>query len=221
MKIPTSRSARSRRSRCKPLRNAAGVTYERIAADVLPSETIALARALIGVVLVHDTPEGRTSGRVVETEAYPLRDPASHAYIGLRPRTAAMFLKPHHAYVYLIYGTSFCFNVSSESEGEGAAVLVRALEPLDGVSLMEQRRKTLVARDLCRGPGRLAQALAIDRRLDGRDLIVDSELWLAHGSGPGTIGTSTRIGLTKAAHRRLRFYERGSPFVSGPRALSP
>ena len=195
--------------------------FERLGAGALPSDTIALARALIGLVLVAESPEGRVVGRIVETEAYPLRDPASHAYIGQRSRNAAMFLEPHRAYVYLIYGTSYCFNVTSEPHGHGAAVLVRALEPLDGLALMERRRGTQRTGDLARGPGRLTQALGIDRRHDGCDLIGGSELWLARGAEPGVIGTSKRIGISKAASRRLRFYERGSPFVSGPKHLSP
>jgi len=133
-----------------------------------------------------------------------------------------MFLDPYHAYVYKIYGTSFCVNVTSETAGEGAAVLVRALEPLEGLALMEQRRGTTRVRDLARGPGRLCQALAIDLGLDGVSLVRDERLWLAAPVGTvPKIGTSKRIGITKAAERLLRFYERGNPFVSGPKALSP
>jgi len=134
-----------------------------------------------------------------------------------------MFLRPFHAYVYKIYGTSFCVNVTSEAHGEGAAVLVRALEPLEGLGIMEERRRTTRVRDLARGPGRLCQALGIDLAQDGIDLLSSPQLWLAYpGVSPALpIGTSTRIGITKAAERRLRFYEKGNPFVSGPKALSP
>jgi len=174
------------------------------------------------MVLVRDSVGGRCAGRIVETEAYVLGDPASHAYIGPRARTASMFLEPFHSYVYLIYGTSYCFNVTSEARGEGAAVLIRALEPVEGIDLMKHRRRTDALRDLCRGPGRLTQALHIDRSLDGKQLLYDRELWLARASRKrGSIGVSRRIGITRAAHRRLRFYERGNPFVSGPRTLSP
>lgn len=139
-----------------------------------------------------------------------------------------MFLGPFHAYVYKIYGTSFCVNVTSETAGEGAAVLVRAIEPLEGLAIMEQRRGTTRVRDLARGPGRLCQALDIDLALDGIDLLGEERLWLgcrlrggqAADGGRG-VGTSKRIGITKAAERLLRFYERGNPFVSGPKALSP
>lgn len=184
-------------------------------------ETRSLARALIGCVLVREHGEGRTAGRIVETEAYPAGDPASHAFIGERERTRSMFRSPFHAYVYFIYGTYFCFNVTSESEGVGAAVLVRALEPLEGIELMQRRRGTEVVRDLCRGPGRLCAAMAIDRRLDGVALIGGAQLRLAPADRPAAkIGTSRRIGLSKAAHRPWRFYEQGSRYVSGPRSLS-
>ncbi len=187
----------------------------------LPTATIELAKALIGTVLVRDCPDGRTSGRIVETEAYVLDDPASHAYRGRSTRNASMFLPPFHAYVYRIYGTSFCVNVTSETQGAGAAVLVRALEPLAGLALMEARRGTSRMVDLCRGPGRLCQAMAIDLSLDGAALLKSPVLWLAALDRPRSrIGTSRRIGITKAEERVLRFYERDNPFVSGPRSLS-
>lgn len=132
-----------------------------------------------------------------------------------------MFLGPVRAYVYRIYGTSWCFNITSEPEGVGAAVLIRALEPLEGIALMETRRGVAVARDLCRGPGRLCTALGIDASLDGAALEPGGSLELLPASEPVRIGLSARIGITKAADRRLRFYLRGSPYLSGPRSLSP
>ena len=195
--------------------------YRRLTAGDLPAATVDLARALVGCVLVRDHRDGRTAGRIVETEAYVLNDPASHAYSGPTERNRSMFLAPFRAYVYQIYGASFCVNVTSEREGEGAAVLIRALEPLEGIGIMEARRNTVRMRDLARGPGRLCQAMAIGRDLDGADLLAGADLWLARGSSQGKIGKSTRIGITKAAHRVLRFYERGNPFISGPKSLSP
>jgi DNA-3-methyladenine glycosylase len=193
----------------------------RLRAAELPAGTIDLAKALIGCVLVRESPHGRCAGRIVETEAYVIGDPASHAYRGKSRRNASMFLAPHRAYVYKIYGTSFCVNVTSERENEGAAVLVRALEPLEGLELMEGRRRTARPNDLCRGPGRLCQALAIDCELDGVDLLRSRTLWIAAtSSDPRRIGTSRRIGISKASRRRLRFFERGSRFVSGPKHLS-
>ena len=195
--------------------------HRRIGPGELPIETVALARALVGCTLVRDSVDGRAAGRIVETEAYVPGDPASHAYGGQSIRNASMFLAPHHAYVYQIYGTSYCVNVTSEESGTGAAVLLRALEPLEGIALMQRRRETSLAADLCRGPGRLCRALGIDRALDGANLLRSRELWLSWGPPEAaTLGTSTRIGITKAADRALRFFAAGSPFVSGPKRLS-
>jgi len=132
-----------------------------------------------------------------------------------------MFLGPMRAYVYRIYGTSWCFNITSEPEGVGAAVLIRALEPLEGLPLMEARRAVSSRRDLCRGPGRLCTALGIDASLDGVSLEPGGPLELLPAAEPVRVGLSVRIGITKAADRRLRFYLRGSPYLSGPRSLSP
>ncbi|HEY2474695.1 MAG TPA: DNA-3-methyladenine glycosylase [Candidatus Cybelea sp.] len=194
----------------------------RVTAQDLPIETKALAQALVGCILVRESEDGTTAGRIVETEAYLPNDPACHAFSGRSPRNATLFGPPHRAYVYQIYGTSFCFNLSSEPDGAGAGVLVRALEPVVGLTLMQQRRGIEVPRDLCRGPGRLCRALAIDRSFDGVDLFGDRYLWLARSDrAPARVRRSRRIGLTKAAHRPLRFYAAGSPFVSGPARLSP
>lgn len=161
-------------------------------------------------------------GRIVETEAYLFDDPASHSYRGPSARNASMFLGPFHAYVYKIYGTSYCVNVTSETKGHGAAVLIRALEPLEGLRLMELRRGTTRVRDLARGPGRLCEALDVDTSVDGIRLLSDRRLWLASVKGkPAALGISRRIGISKAAELPLRFYERGNPFVSGPKSLSP
>jgi DNA-3-methyladenine glycosylase len=187
----------------------------------LPIETQALAESLIGHILVRESAEGITAGRIVETEAYLPGDPACHAYIGKTARNATLFGPPHRAYVYLIYGTSFCFNLSSEPDGEGAGVLVRALEPIEGLPLMQLRRGTGDVRNLCRGPGRLCTAMNIDRSFDGAELFSRDRLWLEPGQPRGRVRRSRRIGLTRAAHRRLRFYEAGNPFVSGPARLSP
>jgi DNA-3-methyladenine glycosylase len=157
----------------------------------------------------------------VETEAYPIGDPAGHAWRGITPRNAALFLDRGHAYVYLAYGTSFMLNVASETPGTGAGVLIRAIEPTAGLALMARARGTDRVRDLARGPGRLAAALSIDRHLNGIDLCQPGPLWLASDDEePGDIGASPRIGITRAADARLRFYVRGSRFVSGPRAIN-
>ena len=187
----------------------------------LPIDTVALARHLIGTVLVRALPEGATSGRIVETEAYVVGDAAGHAYRGMTPRNRSLFLERGHAYVYLAYGISYMLNVSSEMPGIGAGVLIRALEPLEGIAIMRQNRGVERLRDLARGPGRLAAALRIDRCLDAIDLCREGPLWLGRGDNkPGEIGQSIRIGISRDANRLLRFYLRGSPFVSGPSALS-
>jgi len=198
------------------------MTPVRLAPEQLPIETKALARVLLGCILVRESDEGLAAGRIVETEAYLPEDPACHAFTGKSARNATLFGPPHRAYVYQIYGTSYCFNLSSERDGEGAGVLVRALEPLEGLELMRKRRATENARELCRGPGRLCRALAIDRSLDGIDLFGDPRLWLAHWNGfTARVRRSKRIGITRAAERKLRFYVAGSPYVSGAARLNP
>ncbi|MBV8372681.1 MAG: DNA-3-methyladenine glycosylase [Candidatus Eremiobacteraeota bacterium] len=198
------------------------IEYRRVERGELPAETRALARALVGYVLVRRNSEGLTAGRIVETEAYLPGDPACHAFSGRTARNATLFGPAHRAYVYQIYGTSFCFNLSSEADGLGAGVLVRALEPLEGVEFMRRRRCVDALRDLCRGPGRLCRALDIDRRLDGTDPLTHPGLWLAAPPRmSGRIAKSRRIGIRQAAHRLLRFYESGNPYVSGPAHLSP
>src|SRR3984957_7675296 len=192
-----------------------------LARSELPTDTVSLARYLIGKILVRELPEGVASGRIVETEAYVVGDAAGHAYRGMTGRNRSLFLERGHAYVYLAYGRSYMLNVSSEMPGIGAGILIRALEPLAGVAIMQLNRGTARLRDLARGPGRLAASLRIDRRLDGLDLCQKGPLWLGRDDHePGEIGQSTRIGITRDAHRLLRFYLRDSPFVSGPRSLN-
>ena len=187
----------------------------------LPTDTTALARHLLGKRLVRELPEGLASGRIVETEAYVVGDAAGHAFRGVTPRNRSLFLERGHAYVYFAYGTSYMLNVSAEPPGIGAGVLIRALEPLQGIPLMRENRGIERLRDLARGPGRLAAALRIDRTLDGLDLCLKGPLWLGRDDHvPGEIGASTRIGLSREISRPLRFYVRNSPFVSGPRSLN-
>jgi DNA-3-methyladenine glycosylase len=197
------------------------VDLVRLTASDLPVESRALAKALIGCVLVHDGPEGRVAGRIVETEAYLPGDPACHAFGGITPRNATLFGPPHRIYVYQIYGTSYCINLAGECEGVGGGVLIRALEPLVGSDVMTSRRGGAL-RDLCRGPGRLCSALGIDRSSNGVDPFEHPRLYLAAPVGKTRrIRRSRRIGLTRAADRLLRYYEAGNPHVSGPKWLSP
>ena len=190
----------------------------RLRRSELPTATLELARFLIGKTLVHDLREGRISGRIVETEAYPPADAAGHAFRGQTPRNRSLFLKRGHAYVHFTYGSCWLLNVTSETPGVGAGVLLRALEPMEGVALM-QRKKGKAARicDLARGPGRLAAALRIDKRYDGIDLCRKGPLSLGTAAWPAeAVGKSVRIGITRETERRFRFYERGNPCVSGP-----
>lgn len=186
----------------------------------LPRDTVELAAFLLGRIIVHETEEGRTSGRIVETEAYLHGDPASHAFRGLSARNRSMFKHRGFAYVYLIYGLQYCLNVSSEIEGVGAAVLIRALEPLEGLELMRRRRGDVPDRDLARGPGRLTQALGVGPAQDGADLCTGRGLYLASDRTRVAVARSARIGITKAAELPLRFFVPGNRYLSGPRALS-
>lgn len=186
----------------------------------LPADTVELARYLVGKTLVHSVGEGTLSGRIVETEAYVVGDAAAHAFRGLTPRNRSLFLERGHAYVYFVYGCWYMLNVSSERAGIGAGVLLRALEPVEGVALMQRNGTSTKLRDLARGPGRLASAMRINKAHDGLDLCGKGPLWLGTALRPvGAIGQSVRIGLTREVDRVLRFYERESPFVSGPKKL--
>jgi len=179
---------------------------------------LTVAREAIGKILVHRTPEGEAAGRIVEAEAYrgPL-DLAAHSARGLTKRTRAMFGPPGHAYVYLLYGTSWAINLVVASEGEPHAVLIRALEPVRGIELMARRRGMPAhAREISNGPGKLTAALAITGADYGRDLCGD-ELFLEAADSVGRIGRSPRINVDYAgawALKRWRFYERGNRYVS-------
>ncbi len=175
---------------------------------------------MIGATLVHDRGGLRLSGRIVETEAYLVGDAASHAFRGRTARNGAMFLKRGHAYVYISYGCWPMLNVSAGEEGVGTAVLLRALEPIEGIEAMRESRAAARILDLARGPGRLAGAMRVTLADDGTDLCGRGQLWLGAPTRPtGAIAAATRIGITKDAERPLRFFERGNPFVSGPRRL--
>jgi DNA-3-methyladenine glycosylase len=193
----------------------------RLSRASLPVGTAELARYLIGKTIVRNMVRGRMSGRIIETEAYPPGDSSGHAYRGQTASNHSLFLGVGFAYVYFIYGTSYMLNVTAEQPGIGAGVLLRALEPLDGIKLMQRHRKTDRLIDLARGPGRLAAALRIDQRLDGVDLCADGPLWLGTPvQKTAHIGTNVRIGITREVGRLLRFFEVGNPFVSGPKADS-
>ena len=201
-------------------KSPAPLKIRRLRRSELPANTLKLARYLIGKTLVHDSPDCRMSGRIVETEAYPVGDAAGHAFGGETPSRRSLFLERGRCYVYFTYGSCFMVNVSSEKASVGAGVLLRALEPLEGIPLMEQHRGTQRLADLTRGPGRLAKAMDVDKRFDGVDLCSEGALWLGAAlRRTGEIGISIRIGITREVEQLYRFYERGNPFVSGLRRL--
>jgi DNA-3-methyladenine glycosylase len=174
-----------------------------------------VARELIGCTVRH----GETAGRIVETESYHMDEPACHAHVGLTGRTHTLFGPPGNAYVYFSYGVHSLLNAVSEEEGVGAAVLIRALEPQDGIELMHERRGLASERELCSGPGKLTQALGIGLSLNGSSLVEGPiEVLGRDAEAPEPrIVTGTRVGITKAADLPWRFCDADSPHVSRPR----
>ncbi|MGC4094833.1 MAG: DNA-3-methyladenine glycosylase [Polyangiaceae bacterium] len=184
---------------------------------------LSVAKSALGKILVHESPEGRVSGRIVETEAYRgPEDRAAHSFGGRRtPRTEAMFGPPGFAYVFFVYGMHWHFNLVTTAEGAPEAVLIRALEPLEGVELMAKRRgRRADALELTNGPGKLCQAMGIDRALYGADLTGD-RLYLLDGDTPRA-SRSPRIGVDYAkewAEKPWRFFDAQSRYVSAYASL--
>lgn len=185
-------------------------------------DTVTVAKELLGCHLVHQEPEGTAIGRIVEDEAYIREDPAAHSFRGKTERNAAMFGPAGHAYVYRIYGIHTCVNVVTGLKGSGEAVLIRALEPVAGMELMQERRGVEDAKSLCSGPAKLTQALGITLEHNGASFLESPlQIWSADGvpgsepvNGTQEIVQTTRIGITKAADRPLRFYIRGNRYIS-------
>ncbi len=210
-----------------PLRYRRGMRKD-LKAFILPHSfyqkpTKTIARSLLGCYLVHESPQGISAGRIVETEAYLFRnDPACHAHRGLTRRNATMFGPAGHAYIYLIYGMYYCFNVVTGQEGVGEAVLLRALEPVAGIKLMINRRHTEKTQNLCSGPGKLVLAMGLRREDNGADLR-SSSLYIvgraAKFSGiepilrPRII-SAPRIGISTAKDLPLRYFVASCPWVS-------
>jgi DNA-3-methyladenine glycosylase len=179
-------------------------------------DALIVARDLLGALLECRTEEGIARGRIVETEAYlGPDDPASHAAVGRTERNRALYGPPGTAYVYFIYGVHWCVNAVTRDEGHGSAVLIRALAPTHGIEPMRRRRGVQRDRDLTNGPGKLCQALGIDRRHDGARLD-RGRLRILQGEHvpDADVAVSPRVGITKAAEWPLRFFVAGDPHVS-------
>ena len=184
-------------------------------------ETITVAKQLLGCLLVHLEEEETTLGRIVETEAYLWNDPAAHAFVGKTKRNSVLFGPVGHAYVYFIYGMHYCVNAVTGQERKGEAVLIRALEPLQGISVMQKRRHMEKLSLLCNGPAKLTEALAITRLFNGVPLFNSPlQIWSPESlrsaslSETAEIVETTRIGIRKAKELPLRFYLKGSGSIS-------
>ncbi len=199
-----------------------------LARDFYARHPAIVARDLLGKLLITQTQDGAiVGGRIVEAEAYlSTRDSACHASHGRTRKNSTMFGPAGHAYVYMIHAR-WCLNAVTEDIGQGSAVLIRAIEPLVGIELMQARRGIEKLVDLARGPARLCQALDVTKRYDGWDLTLGRELWIAddarpfannQNGAPLRIARSRRIGVTSAQHRLLRFFLAGNPYVSGRRS---
>jgi DNA-3-methyladenine glycosylase len=178
-------------------------------------DTLEVAKKLLGCILVRIVDEDRLAGRVVEVEAYRgADDPASHAYHGRTKRNEVMFGEPGRAYVYFTMGMHWCLNVTTEKAGTAGAVLIRALEPLEGIDLMAERRGRMALEELANGPAKLTQALGIDGTLNGENLVTSRRLFLERGRGVKDAGASSRIGISAGREHEWRFFAKGSRFVS-------
>ncbi len=205
-----------------PREIAAGTQFAPLPRTFFNPSAAIVAPRLLGHILVRQTPEGTMTSLIVETEAYVIDDPACHGYGGESARNRSMYGPPGHAYVYFIYGVYWCVNAVCRPRGMAEAVLIRAVEPVAGIDLMRECRPVPHDKQLTNGPGKLCTALEIDRALDGADLCdAQSALWIARNPGhkkllldKGPMITTTRIGITKAAHLPLRFYLSGSAWVS-------
>ena len=195
---------------------------------ILPMEfytrdTVKVAPDLLGKWLVRVIGDERLIGRIVEAEAYRGKDdPASHAYRGPTPRNAPMYRGPGHAYVYFTYGNHYCLNITAQKPGKPGAVLLRGVQPVEGLASMRRFRPNVSDGELTSGPGKLTKALAIDKSLNELDMTVKGPLFVTEPRGARIIDEiwrSTRIGVSEGADKRWRFYVRGNPYVSKHRGL--
>ncbi|KUO48860.1 MAG: hypothetical protein APF76_09415 [Desulfitibacter sp. BRH_c19] len=178
-------------------------------------DTVTVAEELLGCLLIHNTPKGPIGGYIVETEAYlGYDDPACHSCRGATKRNEVMFLGSGLVYVYLIYGLYYCLNFTTASDDKPEAVLIRAIEPLTGIETMQSNRNRIGEKDLCSGPGKLAQALEVDLKLNGTKVGEKVAIKVGKDILQKQIVKTTRVGLSQAADLPLRFYIRNNPFIS-------
>lgn len=192
---------------------------EKLARAFYEGPTVQVARSLLGKRLVRCIEGKKLVGIIVEVEAYGgSDDPASHAYRGRTPRNEVMFGEPGHSYVYFTYGNHYCLNVTTEPVGIPGAILIRALEPTEGIKLMMKHRRTEERVELASGPGKLTQAMKIDKELNGEDLVTSRRLYLAKGTfGRFSLGKSGRIGINHGLEREWRFFVENNAYVSRAR----
>jgi len=196
-----------------------GVIGSRLERVFFERYTPRVARELLGKNLVRQYDGNVLSGRIVETEAYRgAEDPASHAYRGITKRNAVMFGEPGRAYVYFTYGNHYCLNLTTEKTDVAGAVLIRALEPADGIEQMMINRGLDSAAQLTNGPGKLTKAMRIDLDLNGEDVVTSPRLYVTRSeTGRLGVSSSSRIGITRGVEFRWRFYISGNPNVSKAR----
>lgn len=188
---------------------------KRLGREFFARYTPDVAKNLLGCLVLRKVRNRTLSGKIVEVEAYRGRDdPASHSYRGLTKRTALMFGEAGHVYMFFSMGAHWCMNFTTEIEGEPGAVLIRALEPVDGIEQMRKNRGLKETHQLMSGPGKLTKALSIDSSFNGEDLVESRRLYVLNRESHVNFGTSVRIGITKAKEIPWRFYLRDSPFVS-------
>lgn len=181
----------------------------------LDGSSVDAAQRLLGCYFIRDLPQGQVVVKIVETEAYHQDDAASHSYRGETTRTKTMFGPSGHLYVYFTYGMHYCCNVVTSGAGIGAGVLIRAVEPIEGIDILRRNRANKPDVVLTNGPAKLCQAMLIDRSMDGHDLLAEPMRLVAGPPVPsGQIVAGRRIGISRDAHRDWRFYIKDNPYVS-------
>lgn len=191
------------------------INYKPLKQNFYKRDTLTVAKELLGKIIVKFEKEKILTGIIVETEAYTgNNDPASHSYPGITERNRVMFEEGGKIYVYFVYGNHFCFNIVTESKGFGSAVLIRAIEPVEGIDIMKKRRpKAKVIYELTNGPGKFCSAFGINRKYNGYDLTSGSII-LTNGKTDADIIISPRIGIEKGNNLLYRFFIRDNKFVS-------